>query len=63
MRNLVELEKKLPNVRLSRQRSASIWGGASLLTVLLNAMKELAPDKSWKWDFVINLSESDFPVK
>lgn len=63
MRNLIEVEKMLPNVRLSRQRAASIWGGASLLTVLLNAMVELAPDKSWDWDFVINLSESDFPVK
>lgn len=63
MRHLVDVERKLTNVRLSRNRAASIWGGASLLTVLLNAMVELAPDKSWDWDFVINLSESDFPVK
>ncbi|CAH1398513.1 unnamed protein product [Nezara viridula] len=63
MRQLVEVEKKLKNVRLSRNRNASIWGGASLLTVLLRAMIELIPDKTWKWDYVINLSESDFPVK
>ncbi|XP_014272406.1 xylosyltransferase oxt isoform X2 [Halyomorpha halys] len=63
MRHLLDVEKKLENVRLSRNRNASIWGGASLLTVLLRAMIELVPDKTWKWDYVINLSESDFPVK
>ena len=63
MRHLVEVERTLKNVRLSRQRFASIWGGASLLTVLLHAMTELVSDKTWEWDYIINLSESDFPVK
>ncbi|XP_075224237.1 xylosyltransferase oxt isoform X2 [Lycorma delicatula] len=60
-RELLPLEH-LSNVRLCRERHATIWGGASLLTMLLQAMAEL--EKSdWNWDFLINLSESDFPIK
>lgn len=62
-RQLLPLEKILPNVRLTRKRFATIWGGASLLKMLRSCMWELQNMKDWKWDFVINLSESDFPVK
>ncbi|XP_059620080.1 xylosyltransferase oxt [Phlebotomus argentipes] len=61
-RNLVRLESKYPNIRLTRQRFSTIWGGASLLQMLLTSMRELLAS-SWSWDYVINLSESDFPVK
>ncbi|KAL7639753.1 UNVERIFIED_CONTAM: hypothetical protein RMT77_009163 [Armadillidium vulgare] len=61
-RELLKLENSFNNVILSRKRLSSIWGGSSLLTVLLHCM-ELAIRKDWKWDFIINLSESDFPVK
>ncbi|CAG9819354.1 unnamed protein product [Phaedon cochleariae] len=61
-RELLPLEK-LPNVRLTRKRFATIWGGASLLEMLRSCMWELLNKEDWKWDFVINLSESDFPVK
>ena len=61
-RELLVLERTLPNIRLARHRYATIWGGASLLQMLLTSMKELL-DSGWEWDFVINLSESDFPVK
>jgi protein xylosyltransferase len=61
-RELLVLERSLPNVRLARHRYATIWGGASLLQMLLSAMNELL-ELGWEWDFVINLSESDFPVK
>ena len=52
-------------MRLCRDRLPTIWGGASLLTVLLNAMRELLTMSDWSssWDYVINLSESDFPIK
>lgn len=50
-------------MRLTRQRFATIWGGASLLEMLRSCMWELLNIKDWKWDFVLNLSESDFPVK
>ena len=58
------LSERLPNLRLVRQRYSTIWGGASLLTMLLSAIKELLEMEDWTdWDFVLNLSESDYPVK
>lgn len=62
-RELLPLEQQLPNVRLTRKRFATIWGGASLLEMLRSCMLELLNMKNWKWDFVLNLSESDYPVK
>uniref|UniRef100_A0A1B6CJW1 protein xylosyltransferase n=1 Tax=Clastoptera arizonana TaxID=38151 RepID=A0A1B6CJW1_9HEMI len=61
-RELLSLEMRFSNIRLSRRRHSTIWGGASLLTMLLESMAELI-QADWDWDFVINLSESDFPVK
>uniref|UniRef100_A0A8D8WYI1 protein xylosyltransferase n=3 Tax=Cacopsylla melanoneura TaxID=428564 RepID=A0A8D8WYI1_9HEMI len=61
-RELLSLELRLPNVRLSRRRQATIWGGASLVSILLDSMQQLL-DSGWEWDFIINLSESDYPVK
>ena len=61
----MKLESEFANVRLCRQRLATIWGGASLLTVLLNSLRELLTMSDWSssWNYVINLSESDFPIK
>jgi len=61
-RELLKIELALSNIRLSRRRHSTIWGGASLLTTLMDAMSDLV-ESSWDWDFVINLSESDFPIK
>uniref|UniRef100_A0A1B0CFL8 protein xylosyltransferase n=1 Tax=Lutzomyia longipalpis TaxID=7200 RepID=A0A1B0CFL8_LUTLO len=61
-RNLLRLESKYPNIQLTRRRFSTIWGGASLLQMLLSSMRELLTS-TWQWDYVINLSESDFPVK
>lgn len=61
-RELLKIELALSNIRLSRRRHSTIWGGASLLTTLIDAMSDLV-QSSWDWDFVINLSESDFPIK
>lgn len=66
-REMLELEKscKLNNIKVARgegSRHASIWGGASLLTTFLrSAQRMLAYDQHW--DFLVNLSESDFPLK
>ena len=38
-REMEELSAKLPNLRLMTTRYSTIWGGASLLTMLLSAMK------------------------
>lgn len=61
-RELLQIELALSNIRLSRRRHSTIWGSASLLTTLIDAMTDLV-QSSWDWDFVINLSESDFPIK
>jgi len=64
-RELLELENILPEqVVVARRRLATIWGGASLLQILLTSMQELLKlHERWPWDYVINLSESDFPLK
>uniref|UniRef100_A0A182PIG7 protein xylosyltransferase n=1 Tax=Anopheles epiroticus TaxID=199890 RepID=A0A182PIG7_9DIPT len=55
--------RQFPNIRLARKRFSTIWGGASLLQMLLSCMEYLLYESSWQWDFVLNLSESDFPLK
>ncbi|GAV00528.1 hypothetical protein RvY_11361 [Ramazzottius varieornatus] len=60
--DLLSLEKKYDNVLLMRERRSPIWGGASLLTVLLDAIK-FGIDRWAAWDYFINLSESDLPIK
>jgi protein xylosyltransferase len=64
-RELMRLEPQFENIRLTRNRYATIWGGASLLTVLMNGMQDLLTMDGWssEWDYIINLSESDFPIK
>jgi len=63
-RELVKLSHTLPNLRLVKQRFSTIWGGSSLLSMLLSSMGELLSMSDWSdWDFVLNLSESDWPVK
>lgn len=56
------LESAFPNIKLTRKRFSTIWGGASLLKMLLSCMTELLLT-DWNWDFVLNLSESDYPIK
>ena len=51
------------NVRMVKNRRPGIWGGVSVLEMLIASMEELLRMDDWKWDFVLNLSESDYPVK
>lgn len=64
-RELLKLEDAFSNIKLTRNRFSTIWGGASLLQMLLASIKILLQlSKSLHpWDYVINLSESDFPIK
>ncbi len=64
-RELEKLETKFPsNVHVSKSPYSTIWGGAELLDMHLAVMKHLLDmSDKWKWDFVINLSETDFPIK
>ncbi|XP_067673821.1 xylosyltransferase oxt-like [Haliotis asinina] len=61
-RELLPLEKQLSNILVSKTRFSTIWGGASLLQAHLHFMKELL-EMPWAWDYYINLSESDYPIK
>ena len=54
---------KYPNVALTPWQLATIWGGASLLQMLLRAIEDVDRKTDWEWDFFINLSESDYPVQ
>lgn len=61
----VERSCKKNNIIVAKgdnSRQASIWGGASLLTTFLKSAQKML-DHSQSWDFLINLSESDFPIK
>lgn len=50
-----------PNVSLLKSEKA-IWGGYSLVDIELRGIAELL-EKSNKWQFFINLSGQDFPLK
>ena len=63
-RKLYEALSDFPNVYFPTWRMATIWGGASLLQMLLRSMEDLENVLTdWKWDYLINLSESDFPLQ
>ena len=54
------------NIRVANWSMATIWGGSSLLTMHLKAMTDLVKLKEaneWDWDYIINLSEADYPIK
>ncbi|CAK1556267.1 unnamed protein product [Leptosia nina] len=61
-RELSSLQTQFPNIKLAPVRYSTIWGGASLLRMLLTCMEDFFT-LNWEWDYVINLSESDFPIK
>ena len=62
-RELARVAETMPNLRLARHRFTTIWGGSSLLSMLLSSFQDLLDMDDWPWDFVLNLSESDYPVK
>ncbi|KAK2569055.1 Xylosyltransferase 2 [Acropora cervicornis] len=62
-REVLKMIRNFPNAAVAPWSMATIWGGASLLKMLLKCMEDLMSKKEWKWDFFINLSESDYPIK
>ena len=54
--------KSLPNVRFSKMRFNSFWASNTILYVLLIAFREIL-EFGWNFDYVMNISESDFPAK
>ncbi|CAM9316629.1 unnamed protein product [Lampetra fluviatilis] len=62
-RQVLQVAERYPNVRVTPWRMATIWGGASLLTMYLRTMKDLLDMADWAWDFFINLSATDYPIR
>lgn len=62
-RQVLQFASQYPNVRVTPWRMATIWGGASLLTTYLQTMKDLMEMSDWPWDFFINLSAADYPIR
>lgn len=59
-KSLKQLATETENVILVERRRETIWGGSSLLLMILEALEALS---SRRWDYLINLSESDLPLK
>lgn len=62
-RQVLQFANQYPNVRVTSWRMATIWGGASLLSTYLQTMRDLMEMKDWPWDFFINLSAADYPIR
>ncbi|KAM3717643.1 Xylosyltransferase sqv-6 [Dirofilaria immitis] len=51
------------NVYLVEKRYATIWAGTTLLFMILDVLKIALYSLNWtNWDFMLNLSESNFPI-
>ena len=63
-REMKEVESRFPDlIHVTDRRRNIVWGGTSMLRMLLDCYEILLNKKEWNWDFVINLSESDYPVR
>lgn len=52
------------NIYMAEWSMPTMWGGTSLLQMHIKVFEELVERKQdWNWNFVINLSETDFPIK
>lgn len=60
---LMILSEKFPNIHLTNKRYPTTWGASTLLTAHIEAFKQIFEELKWNFDFVINLSESDLPLK
>lgn len=65
MLNELVMSKNLNNIKMAEWSMSPIWGGASLLKSHFRIMADLVKLKmiNWDWDYMINLSESDYPIK
>ncbi|XP_069920878.1 xylosyltransferase 1 [Oryctolagus cuniculus] len=62
-RQVLQFARQYSNVRVTPWRMATIWGGASLLSTYLQSMRDLLEMPDWPWDFFINLSAADYPIR
>lgn len=66
-KEMLKLENVIEgNFRVKPRRFNTIWGGASLLEMILDSAKDLLKsgddDEENRFDYLINLSEADMPL-
>ncbi|VDP11875.1 unnamed protein product [Soboliphyme baturini] len=61
MLKLEDRFKASGNFKIKRRRFHTIWGGASMLDMIMDSVEELLK-MDHKWMYLINLSESDMPL-
>nr|Q811B1.1 RecName: Full=Xylosyltransferase 1; AltName: Full=Peptide O-xylosyltransferase 1; AltName: Full=Xylosyltransferase I [Mus musculus]CAD62249.1 xylosyltransferase I [Mus musculus] len=59
----LQFSRQYENVRVTSWKMATIWGGASFLSTYLQSMRDLLEMTDWPWDFFINLSAADYPIR
>ncbi|CAJ0956981.1 unnamed protein product, partial [Mesorhabditis belari] len=58
-----DLAARLANLYVEPEGRSTIWGGASLLDMITDAIRTTINIPNFSsWDYLVNLSESDFPV-
>ncbi|KAI6660209.1 Xylosyltransferase 1-like [Oopsacas minuta] len=60
---LLPLQIKYDNVFVTNNRFRTMWGGVTLLEMVLSVMTEALWDIKWEWDYFMNLSGADFPLR
>lgn len=50
------------NIKFFNTRYTSFWGSNTILYMLLRGIREIL-EMEWNFDYVMNISESDFPVR
>ena len=58
---LVSLQA-FPNIKVANERFRTFWASNTILYVLLATFRQIL-QLGWDFDYVVNISESDFPVK
>ena len=51
-----------PNIKLATDRFKTFWASNTLLYLLLHSMKDIL-ELGWDFDYLVNMSESDFPLR
>lgn len=57
------LSRRISNIHLTTKRYPTTWGSSTLLSAHLEAFKQIFEELKWNFTFILNLSESDFPLK
>ena len=58
-----KVAEKIPNIHATDRRFSTIWGGASLLQMFQQVIRDSLEMEQFKdWDYIFNFSESDFPI-